>query len=134
MEPEARYLIVCDQVHIDPQNFHRVDVLGLMTALRSTGSPPFPLVRPLLCILVLLTAGDAAGQTGDLLVRIVQAGTGRVVFRSRPRRIRFVADPEDTSGAVFRVQNCSFPVAGLYWVECLFSGTILARQRLFVRS
>jgi hypothetical protein len=132
MEPEVRYLIVCDQVHIDPQNLQRIDVLGLMTTLRSTASPPFPLVR--LCILVLLTAGAAAGQTGDLSVRIVQESTGRLVFRSGPRRIRFVNDPEDTSGAVFRVQNCSFPAAGLYWVECLFSGTVLARQRLSVRS
>jgi hypothetical protein len=65
MEPEVRHLIVCDHVHIDPQNLHRIDVFGVMTTLRSRASPPFPMVRPLLCILVVLTAGDAAGQTGD---------------------------------------------------------------------
>jgi hypothetical protein len=86
-----------------------------------------------LSILVVLTAGDAAGQTGELSVRIVQASTDRVIFRARPRRIRFVSDPEDISGAEFRALNCSLPAAGLYWVECLFSGTVLARQRLYAR-
>jgi len=134
MEPEVRYLIVCDDVHIDPANLQRIDVLGLMATLRSTASPPFPVLRPVLSIVVLLTAGDAAGQIGDLSVRIIHGTTGRLVFSSRPRRIRFVHDPEATSGAVFRAQNCSFPSAGLYWVECLFSGTVLARNRLSVRS
>jgi hypothetical protein len=134
MEPEVRHLIVCDHVHINPHNLHRFDVFGLMTTLRSRSFPPFPMIRPLLCILVVLTAGDAAGETGDLWVRIVKENTNRLIFRSSPRLIRFVSDPEDTSGAMFRAQNCSFPSAGLYWVECLFSGTVLARQRLFVRS
>jgi hypothetical protein len=133
MEPEVRYLILCDDVRVDPLNYHRVDVLGLMTALRATGHPPFPLARPLFCVLVLLTACGAAGQGGDLVVRLIQESTSRIIFRTSPRRIRFVNDPEDTSGAVFRIHNCSFPAGGLYWVECVFAGTVLARQRLSVR-
>lgn len=134
MEPEVRYLLLCDEVRTDPANYHRVDVLGLMSTMRSAADPPFPMIRPVFCILVLLTACEAAGQTGELLVRIIQDSTGRTTFRSQPRRIRFVDDPEDTCGAVFRIQNCTFPAAGLYWVECLFSGAVLARQRLSVRS
>jgi hypothetical protein len=133
MEPEVRHLIVCDQVRIDPQNYHRIDILGLITRLRSTKKPPFPMVRPQLSVFVVLRAGEAAGQTGDLSVRIVQDSTDRLIFHTRPRRIRFVQNPEDTSGVEFCIQNCSFPAAGLYWVECLFSGTVLGRQRLYAR-
>lgn len=134
MEPEVRYLIVCDQVRTDPRNLHRVDILGLLTTLHSTADPPFPLLRPLFCVLVLLTAGDAAGQVGELVVRLIEDTTGRTIFRTPPRQVRFVNDPGQTSGAVFRIVNCSFPAAGVYWVECLYSGVVLARQRLAVRS
>jgi hypothetical protein len=34
--------------------------------------------------------------------------------RTRPRRVRFVNDPDDTSGAVFRIQNCAFPAPGVF--------------------
>jgi hypothetical protein len=87
-----------------------------------------------LCVLAVFRASNAAGEAGELSVRIVRHPTGQIIFRSRPRRVRFVNDPDDTSGVVFRIRSCSFPTAGLYWVELLFSGTVLARQRLSVRS
>jgi hypothetical protein len=70
--------------------------------------------------------GDAAGVAGELITRIVQESTHQVIFRTPPRQVRFVNDPEQSVGFLFRIQNCSFPEAGLYWVECLFSGTVLA--------
>jgi hypothetical protein len=131
MEPEVRYLLLCDDVRADPANFLRVDVLGLITHIRSTASPAFPVVRPLFCVLVILMGCRGVGEVS---LRIVQAGTGRVVFRNQPRRVRFSGAPEDAVGITFRIRNCWFPAAGLYWVECVFSGAVLARQCLSVRA
>jgi hypothetical protein len=127
MEPEVRYLILCDSVQTDPVNFLRVDVLGLMTHIRSTATPPFPVVRPRFSVLVILTG---CRGVGELSLRIVQAATGRVVFRNQPRRVRFGDDPDEAVGIVFRIQNCSFPAAGVYLIELIYSGAVIARQRL----
>ena len=53
-----------------------------------------------------------------------------VVFRNQPRRIRFSGALGDAVGILFRIRNCSFPAPGLYWVECVFSGTVIAHQCL----
>jgi hypothetical protein len=127
MEPEIRYLLLCDDVRADSKNYHRIDVLGLITSIRSTATPPFPVARPVLCTLVMLTGGPG---TGVLTLRIVHEATGRIIFRSSPRQVRFVGDPAAIRGAVFRVRNCSFPAAGLYWVEVLFADLVIGRQKL----
>jgi hypothetical protein len=127
MEPEVRYLIVCDEVQTDPNKLLRVNIGGLITHIRSTATPPFPHLRPLFCVLVILTG---CRGVGEISLRIVQATTGRVVFRNTPRRVRFTGSLEEAVGFTFRIRDCSFPSAGLYWVECIFSGKVLARQCL----
>lgn len=79
MEPEVRYLILCDDVQTDPHNLLRVNVFGLISHIRSTTTPSFPLVRPLLCVLVILTGCQGMDE---MSYRIVRAGTGRVIFQS----------------------------------------------------
>jgi hypothetical protein len=92
---DVRYLILCDDVHSDPANNLRVDVQGLMTHIRSTAAPPFPVVRPLFCVLVILT--DCRGES-ELSLRIVQAETGKVVFRNQPRQVRFAGAAQEAVG------------------------------------
>jgi hypothetical protein len=127
MEPEVWYLVLCEDVRPDPNDYERLNIFGLTTTIRSTLSPPFPVVHPLLCALVLLTGGQGHGEFG---LRIRQDQTGRVVFRSLPRQVRFVGDSTAVLGALFRIRRCGFPAPGLYWVEVLFEGTVLARQKL----
>jgi hypothetical protein len=127
MEPEVRYLILCDDVRADPNNFLRLNVFGLITHIRSTATPAFPVTRPQFCVLVMLTGCQGTGKLG---LRILRAETGKIVFRNQPRRVRFVGSPQDAVGFAFRIQDCSFPSAGLYWVELVFDGTVLARQGL----
>jgi hypothetical protein len=129
-EPEVRHLLLCDDVRTDPDNYHRIHVLELITTIRSTAAPPFPVVRPLLCALVILTGGQG---TGELRLRIFQDRTGRISFRSRPRPVRFVGAPEAVLGAVFRIRDCSFREAGLY-VEAVFAGSVIARQKLWLTT
>ncbi len=130
MLPEIRHLILCDDIAIDPNNYHRLNILGLMTSIRSAAVPPFPVVRPHFVALVVWSGGQG---TAELTLRIVDDESGKRVFRTRPRQVRFVGDKAAVGGVVFRIRNCSFPAAGLYWVEVQLGGQIIGRQRLFLR-
>jgi uncharacterized iron-regulated membrane protein len=81
--------------------------------------------------LIVWTGGQGAGE---LLLRISEDRTANTVFQTRPRQARFVGDVHSVGGVVFRIQNCVFPAAGLYWVEVAFAGAVIARQRLVVRT
>ena len=129
MRPDVLYLILCDDARIDPNNLLRINIYGLMTRIRSTAIPPFPVMQPLLSALLVLSGCQG---TGLLTLRIVRSEDGSVVFRNRPRPVRFAGDPSESIGITFRVRNCSFPAAGVYWVEIEYDGTILIRQRLLL--
>jgi hypothetical protein len=131
MEPEVRYFILCEDVRTDPDNYHRINVFGLTTSISSAADPPFPVVRGLLCALLLFADGHG---NGELVLRIVHDSSRRVIFRSSPRRVRFVGDAEAVRGAVFRIRNCSFPTGGLYWVEAVFENSVITRQKLHLKG
>jgi len=124
MPLEVLHLIACERVEPDPNNFHRVNIFGLITSIRSTAVPSFPVVHPLLRALIVWTGGQG---NGELSLRITEDRTASGVFRTRPRRIRFVGDVAAIGGVVFDIRNCVFPAAGLYWVEVLFSGQVIAQ-------
>jgi hypothetical protein len=130
MEPEVLYLILCDQLQSDPNNYHRYNIFGLVTSIRSVVAPPFPVVQPELLAVVIWTGGHAAGE---LALHIIEDSSANTVFHTRPRQVRLVGDAAAIGGVVFRIQNCSFPAAGLYWVEVLFAGSVIARQRLLLK-
>jgi hypothetical protein len=131
MQPDVLYLILCNDVRPDPTNYQRLHVLGLLTSIRSGAHPRFPLVQPSFSVLVILTGGQGSGE---LVVRIIRDPMGAVVFKTRPRQVRFVGDPMALLGMRFLIKNCTFPAAGLYWVEVVYTGSVLARQRLYVKS
>jgi len=129
MEPEIIHLIVCDDVEVDPRNVHRINLLGLITRMWSIADPPFPIVRPEFCIFAMFTGGKGPVEVA---IRIVSEVTRQSIFRSNVRRIRFAGQPSDVTGATFRIRGCRFPVAGLYWIECLSAQNVIGRQRLWV--
>ncbi len=128
---DIRYLILCDEVEADTANVLRFNVRGLITHIRSTAIPPFPVLRPLFSVLVILT--DCRGEA-ELSLRIVQGETGRTVFRNQPRRVRFAGAAPQAVGITFRIRNCSFPAAGLYYVEFPDFGEVKAAQPLSLTS
>jgi hypothetical protein len=128
---DVLHLILCNRVETDPNNYHRCNIFGLITSIRSAAAPAFPVVHPQLLALIIWTGGQG---TGELTLRIIDDRSASAVFRTRPRQVRFVGDAASVGGVAFRIQNCAFPAAGLYWVEVLFAGLLLARQRLVVRA
>jgi hypothetical protein len=129
--PEVLHLILCGRVETDPTNYHRHNILGLVTSIRSNATPRFPVVHSQLTAVAVWTGGHG---TGDLALRIVGDRAAGAVFQTRPRPIRFAGDPAAAGGVVFRIRNCRFPAAGLYWVEIWFADLLIARQKLFVRD
>ncbi len=131
MQPTVLHLIPCDDVQIDPINYHRCNVFGLITSIRSAASPPYPVLHRQFLVLVVWTGGLGSGQ---LTLRVVQDRSGNSIFNTRPRQVRFVGDPTAIGGVAFRILNCTFPAEGLYWVEVIFAGSTIARQQLILRT
>jgi hypothetical protein len=131
MDLAVRYLLLCDDVKPDQNNLLRLNVFGLITHIRSTRKPPFPVVRPRFCVLVLLTGGQGSAE---LSLRIVQSDTDRIIFRNQPRRIKFVSAPQEAVGIKFYINNCVFPAEGVYWMELSIDGAVVARQALTLTS
>ena len=129
MDPRVRHFILCEEVRIDPANNLRTDVLGLLSNIRLRANQSFPFVRPVLCALLVTTGFKGSGE---LYVRIVREDPYRILFGLPPRQVRFVSEPNESTGLTFHVKDCSFPEAGVYWVECVFSGEVIARQPLNV--
>jgi hypothetical protein len=130
MALDVLHLILCHRVETDPNDYHRCNILGLINSIRSAAVPPFPIVQPQLLALIVWTGGQG---TGELTLRIIEDHSASVIFATRPRQLRFVGEATAIGGVVFRIQNCVFPAAGLYWVEVLFGGSVIGRQRVFVR-
>lgn len=125
--PVVRYLIVCDDVVIDPANNHRVSIIGLIGKLRSAEVPPFPILQRELCIFAQLTGcrGPAQGR-----IEIRNADTNDLVFRTKSHTMQFTNDPLDIQGVTFRIHGCLFQEAGLYWVHFWYNEEAIAQQPL----
>jgi hypothetical protein len=131
MALEALHLIPCDDVVPDPSNYHRLTVAGLLTVIRARTAVPFPVVQPVFCVLLLVTGGQGGGE---LELHITQDLTGNQIFRTRRRQVRFVGDPTAILPIKFEIRNCSFPAAGLYWLDVMWQGSTVARKKLFLRA
>ncbi len=110
MTLDVLHLILCNDVRTDPNNYHRCNISGLITSIRSSAG--FPVVHPQFLALIVWTGGQG---TGDLTLRVVEERSAKTVFRTQPRQVRFVGDAAAVGGIVFRIQNCAFPAPGLYW-------------------
>jgi hypothetical protein len=100
MALEVLHLILCDRVETDPDNYHRCNIFGLITSIRPAAVPRFPVVHPQLVAFIVWTGGQG---TGELMLRIIEDRSGKTVFRTRPRQVRFVGDPDAVGGVVFRI-------------------------------
>src|SRR5438132_4635895 len=91
MTPDVLYLILCNDIQTDSKNYHRCNVLGLITSIRSAAAPPFPVEHPRMIALVVWTGGEG---TGELALRIIEDRSGDTVYRTHPRQVQFVATPQ----------------------------------------
>src|SRR5690242_14708128 len=124
VHPTVRYLVVCEDVQTDADNPRRVTLVGLISALRPLEQPPYPLLFREICVFLQLT--ECRGSA-DARIEIRHADSGQIVFRTRTRTVPFGNDPLEVVGVSFRLRNCLFRDAGLYWVQFWYNEHMLAQ-------
>jgi hypothetical protein len=79
IKPVVRYMLVCDDWKLDPQNNRRITVIGLITNINSLEEPPYPLLYREMCVFLALTEGR--GQ-GEAKITCVFEETGEKIFET----------------------------------------------------
>lgn len=130
IKPVVRYMLLCDDWQLDPQNNRRVTIIGLISNIHSLEEPPYPLFYREMCIFLALTEGRGQGE--GRIVCVVEE-TGQKVFETHGRPISFGPDPLDVVGVSFRIRDCSFPQAGLYAVQFWYEGELVEERPLRMR-
>jgi hypothetical protein len=130
IQPVVRYLIVCQDIIPDPADARRLTLVNLISAIRSQSTPLFPSCHAEFCVLVQLT--ECRGIS-DVRLDVVQADTDTAIFQTRTRSIPFGNEPLQIVNLYFRIRNCTFPTAGLYWVQFWYNGVELTQQPIVLR-
>jgi hypothetical protein len=128
--PFVRHMLLCDDADRDPKDPGKVNIFGLLTAVSRQGVDlAFP-VKHSFTVYLVLTGGRGEGEM-QIVATLADSGAG--IYESPRYSIRFDNDPLKTKGVIVYVHTCSFPQAGLYWVEFWYNGKMLAHEALEVR-
>lgn len=127
LPPVVRYLVLCQDLLIDPHNAKNVSLVNLIHAMRSTLTPPFPFAAEFCAFAAL---ANCRGK-GTFDLNVVDADTRVTIHQHPPKKVDFGADPLHVYGLPIRI-HCVFPDDGLYWVELLYNGEVVAQQNLLV--
>ncbi len=129
VNPLVRYMIPCEERRVDPNNPRNIDILGVISNIRSHEFPPYPLYQDF-SVFLALTDGRGAG---DGQIVCVSEETGQKVFESPKRQIAFTADPLEVIGVRFRIVRCLFPSPGMYLLQFWYNDERLDERPLRLR-
>jgi hypothetical protein len=133
MTPVVIYMLLCDDVRIDPDDPTCVHVECLMGNIVSLEEPPFPLIRESICVYLVLTDCYQQG-TGQIRVFYADREDQEPVFGSPPHPLDFTGrSPLELLGVVFRLQGCEFPEAGRYLVQFWYNDAMVEERPLRLR-
>jgi hypothetical protein len=133
MTPIVRYMLLCDDVRIDPDKPYCVNIDCLMTNIVSLEEPPFPLVREMFCVYLVLT--DCYGKgVGQIRVAYVDGEHEQLLFGSREHELDFTDHtPLEVLSVAFRIEACRFPRAGRYSVQFRYNQELVDEKPLLLR-
>src|SRR5262249_49581610 len=98
IKPVVRYMLLCDDWQLDPENNRRVTIIGLLSNNHALDDPPYPLLYREMCVFLALTEGYGQGE-GKIVC--VFEETGQQIFEMHPRPISFGSDPLEIVGVPF---------------------------------
>jgi uncharacterized protein DUF6941 len=127
VQPHVRFMAICEDMAIENK---KISLLHLILNLVAKDSPPFPVIVPQICVFIGLTEARGAAE---FFLKIVHADSDTAVFTSKKRAHDFGHDPLKVHGIPFRIHNCTFATAGLYWIQFWFNSALLGQQDLFLR-
>jgi hypothetical protein len=130
IDPVVRQMLLCDEVQVDPDKPHKVNLFGLISTVRADVGEDFPLRLSELCVYLLLS--EVRGEGVGRIIGI-DAETEKAVFATKGRQIRQGPSPLHVQGCVFRIRNTILPRPTLYLVQFRYNDRVLAQQPLLVR-
>jgi hypothetical protein len=121
--PRVQAMVLCDEIE---ESDHE-DAIFHLTGVRSAiNAAAFPAVHPQLCVFVQMS-GHRGSATFYLEIDRVE--TDDVIFDTQPQMIEF-EDPAMVVPDYFRLHNCVFPAAGLYYVQIYSAGKLIGERPL----
>lgn len=128
--PLVRYMILCEDWEINRDNPNLVNIIGLLSNIRSLEEPFYPLYYQEICVFIVLTGGRGQGKSE---IRCVFEETDQIIFRTPRRVMHFPNDPIELVGVSFRIQDCPFPCSGLYSLQFWYEGQKVSDYPLRLR-
>src|ERR1700682_1653875 len=108
MIPVVRYMLLCDDVRIDPDKPMCTQVACLMSRIASLESPPYPLVREVVCVYLVLADCHGKGVR-QIRFAYVDGEHERPLFGSKEHLLDFSGhSPLELLGVVFRIEAGQF--------------------------
>ena len=134
MMPVVRYMLLCEEVRVDPARPNCIDVACLMGKIVSLEDPPFPLLRAEpICVYLELTECYGSG-VGQIRVAFSDEEHEETLFGSEEHQLDFAGhSPLELLGVVFRLVDCEFPQAGRYSVQFWYNGAKVEERPKLLR-
>src|SRR4051812_41287717 len=111
--PLVRHLLLCREVRKNANDPLAVDIIGLISGLRSGNEPPFPFRAPPFGAFLQLAGGRGSGTCH---VRIRYTDTGTSIYDAG-YDINFSPNPLTIRNRFFLIADAVFPRPGLYMVQ-----------------
>ena len=123
--PRVQAMVLCDVAHKDENEIGVYRLTGVRTTLEASS---FPLLRPRLCAFLQLS-----GHRGEAHCHVEVSGveTGNLIYHT-PRKVIAFDGPLVVVPIAFRIRNCVFPAAGLYYVQAFDQGKLIGERPLRV--
>ncbi len=123
--PRVQAMVVCDAIK---ESEEEVDVLHLHGVRNVLTVPSFPALRPRLGVVA-----HMSGHRGHAFVRVVvnRLETDDLIYQSAPKDVEFLG-PTVVATVVFRLRNCVFPAAGVYYVQLYHENKLIGERPLHV--
>jgi uncharacterized protein DUF6941 len=125
--PRVQAMVVCDDVEDTDEDFEALNLVGVRAVITAS---MFPMVRSQLCVFL-----QMSGHQGEARchIEIECVATDDVIHETEPLTFQFVA-PTIVVPGYFRLANCVFSTAGLYYVQIYSDTKLIGERPLFLRE
>lgn len=123
--PVVKSVYLCDDVVQDAEN-RKINLLGIFNSLRPRQGPGYPYHLREFCVFAQMVGGIGEAPAR---VEIVSAQRDEVVYAFPTQHVHF-ADRHTVVSVCFRIRNCPFPAAGVYFVELFCNNSFVDDRAL----
>jgi hypothetical protein len=130
LTPIVRYMILCNDWGLDPENENRVNIYGILSNISPVDVPAYPLVQAEMCVFLSLTELRGSGNARR---RCVFQVTGELIFQTAAREIQGGVDRLEIIGVPFRIVGGLFPQPGFYAIQFWYNDVLMHECPLQLR-